>query len=236
VDASHLLPPQSAAPPRRRRAEVLEMLRAAEGPLGIRDVAERMQLHANTARFHLEALVSAGLAVRETEDRGRPGRPRIGYRAVRAGSAGLRQYRLLAEMLTGIIARAMPGSGPAAEEAGWEWGAYLTQEAPPYRRLTAAEAVGQLAATMDGLGFAPLASPSASAGEASGRYRLGLRQCPFREVAQHHPEIICSLHLGLMRGALARMRAPVTAEGLEPFAEPSLCLAHLTVAEPPRNG
>ena len=31
-----------------------------------------------------------------------------------------------------------------------------------------------------------------------------------------------------MRGALARMRAPVTAERLEPFVEPSLCVARLT--------
>jgi hypothetical protein len=38
---------------------------------------------------------------------------------------------------------------------------------------------------------------------------------------------VCSLHLGLMQGALARMRAPVTADRLQPFAEPSLCIAYL---------
>ncbi|HEX9042757.1 MAG TPA: hypothetical protein VF838_17375 [Trebonia sp.] len=40
--------------------------------------------------------------------------------------------------------------------------------------------------------------------------------------------MICSLHLGLMRGALARMRAPVTADRLDPFLEPRLCVAQLT--------
>ena len=43
----------------------------------------------------------------------------------------------------------------------------------------------------------------------------------------------CALHLGLMRGALARMRAPVTADRLDPFVEPSLCVARLTERENP---
>ena len=36
-----------------------------------------------------------------------------------------------------------------------------------------------------------------------------------------------------MRGALARMRAPVTADRLDPFVEPSLCVARLTAREDP---
>jgi predicted ArsR family transcriptional regulator len=82
---------------------------------------------------------------------------------------------------------------------------------------------------MEELGFAP--QPEVSDGD--GQYRLNLRQCPFREVAQHHQNVICSLHLGLMRGALARMRAPVIADRLEPFVEPSLCVASLTERDGP---
>jgi predicted ArsR family transcriptional regulator len=52
-------------------------------------------------------------------------------------------------------------------------------------------------------------------------------------VAQHHQDVICSLHLGLMRGALARMRAPVTADRLDPFVEPTLCVARLTAHDDP---
>ena len=80
---------------------------------------------------------------------------------------------------------------------------------------------------MEELGFAPRTESGADGGQ----YRLCLRQCPFREVAEHHQDVICSLHLGLMRGALARMRAPVTAERLDPFVEPSLCVARLTAGE-----
>jgi predicted ArsR family transcriptional regulator len=230
MDAEQFLAPEDTTPLGRSRTDVLDMLRAADGPLGVREIASRMGLHQNTARFHLEALVEAGLAVRETEVRETPGRPRIGYRAVADGPGGRRRYRLLAEMLTTLISATMPEPGKAAEEAGREWGGYLAEQPPPYQRLTAQEAIAKLAAIMTELGFAPQAQPSEDEG-----YRLCLRQCPFREVAQHHQGVVCALHLGLMRGALDRMRAPVTADRLEPFVEPSLCVARLAVREPERH-
>jgi predicted ArsR family transcriptional regulator len=229
MDPEQLLAPEDTSPLGRSRADVLDLLHAAGGPLGVRDVAQRTGLHPNTARFHLEALTEAGLAVRETEDRETPGRPRIGYRAAAGGPAGRRRYRLLAEMLTSLIAGTVPQPGSAAEDAGREWGAYLTEQPPPYQKLTAEEAIAKLTVIMEELGFAP--QPEASDGD--GQYRLYLRQCPFREVAEHHQNVICSLHLGLMRGALERMRAPVTGDRLDPFVEPSLCVARLTERDDP---
>jgi predicted ArsR family transcriptional regulator len=229
MDAEQLLAPEDVSPLGRTRADVLDMLRAADGPLGVREVAQRAGLHQNTARFHLEALVEAGLAVRETEDRETPGRPRIGYRALADSPAGRRRYRLLAQMLTSLIAGTMAEPGRAAEEAGREWGAYLTEQPPPYEKPSAQAAIGKLTAITEDLGFAP----RAEAGDGDGQFRLLLRQCPFREVAKDHPDVICSLHLGLMRGALARMRAPLTADRLDPFIEPSLCAAWLTKQEKP---
>lgn len=93
------------------------------------------------ARFHLEALVEAGLAERETEDRETPGRPRIGYRATADAAAGRRRYRLPAEMLTSLISRTMAEPGGATEAAGREWGAYMTEQPPPYQKLTAGQAI-----------------------------------------------------------------------------------------------
>ena len=39
-----------------------------------------------------------------------------------------------------------------------------------------------------------------------------------------------------MQGGLARMRAPVSADRLEPFAEPGVCVAHLTARQDPAPG
>jgi predicted ArsR family transcriptional regulator len=230
MDMHTLLAPDPGSPLGQSRARVLELLRAAGSPLSVQEVADRTGLHPNTARFHLDGLVEAGLATREPQARATPGRPSMTYRAADSGGpAGGRRYRLLAEMLTSLIAGTMPEPRKAAEEAGREWGAYLTGQSPPYQRPGAGEAIVRLTAIMAELGFAPQVMADADGKQ----YRLCLHQCPFREVAQQHQDVVCSLHLGLIRGALAQMRAPVTAQRLEPFVEPSLCVAHLTARDEP---
>ena len=53
----------------------------------------------------------------------------------------------------------------------------------------------------------------------------------FREVAREHQAVVCPLHLGVIRGALDRMRAPLAADRLEVFPEPGLCRLRLTIPE-----
>jgi predicted ArsR family transcriptional regulator len=205
------------------RGRVLEVLRSAGSPLGVQDIAERTDLHPNTARFHLDGLVDVGLVEREAEERGQPGRPRMVYRAaVTDLPAGRRSYRLLAEMLTSLIADTVPEPDKAAASAGEAWGRYLAERPPPSHRVDAAEALRRLTAVLADVGFAP--------GEVDVEMNpvIPLRHCPFQEVAEQHREIVCSLHLGMIRGVLAEVRAPLDAEGLEPFVQPSLCLARLT--------
>ena len=226
MDVQALLAPDAGVPLGQSRARVLDLLRAAGSPAGVRDIADQAGLHPNTARFHLDALVDAGLAARAPKERTTPGRPSMAYRAVAGGEPmGRRRYRLLAEMLTSLIAGMLPKPGEAAGEAGREWGRYLTEPPPPYQRLDAGEAVERLTATMAEIGFAPEAVTDGT------QYQLRLRQCPFREVAENHQDVVCQLHLGLMQGALAQMRAPVTADRLQPFAEPSLCIAYLATRQ-----
>jgi len=227
MNTGRSLAPEAGPPLGRSREAILDMLRTADRPFGVREVAQRMGLHPNTARFHLEALTEAGLTAREAEDRQGPGRPRIGYRAADDAPGGQRRYRLLAQMLATLIAGTTADPGRAAEQAGREWGGYLAEQPPPYQRLTAPEAVANLTTILRDMGFEP--RPVADADGAG--YRLRLLHCPFLEVAQQQPDVVCALHLGLMQGALARMRAPVTAGALQPFVEPGLCVATLTARD-----
>jgi predicted ArsR family transcriptional regulator len=137
------------------------------------------------------------------------------------GPTGQRRYRLLAEMLTSMIAGVMPQPGEAAAEAGREWGRYLTEAPLPYQRLDAGQAVEKLTAVLEEIGFAPEAVAQ------DGGYQVRLHQCPFREVAERHQDVVCALHFGVMQGVLAQLRAPVTTDHLRPFAEPSVCIADL---------
>jgi predicted ArsR family transcriptional regulator len=203
------------------RGRVLDALRSTERPVSVEQVARQVGLHANTVRFHLDALVTAGLVGRDSEERTQPGRPRALYSAL-PGSAGSgrRSYQLLAEILSGFLAAHLRRPQQASVQAGQTWGRYLTEHPPPFRHITAAAATQQLLGVLDRVGFAPELDPTA-------RQRVLLRHCPFREVAQEHRDVVCSIHLGLMQGVLTELDAPLTAERLEPFVEPSLCVAYL---------
>lgn len=205
------------------RARVLAALQDSAVPLGVADVAGRLGLHANTARFHLDGLVESGLVDRATEDRTQPGRPRALYVArPGTGRAGQRSYRLLAEILASYIAADDPHPEQAATRAGRVWGRYLADRPAPFSRPDADAATVALAGKLDEIGFAP------EVVTAPRQRRILLHNCPFREAAEEHRDVVCSIHLGLMQGVLSELGAPVDADRLVPFVEPSLCVAHLT--------
>lgn len=208
------------------RLRVLTLLQDAGRPLGVADVAAANGLHANTARFHLDGLVDAGLVDRATESRDQPGRPRALYTA-RPGSArgGQRSYRLLAEILTDYLASHAARPAKEALAAGLRWGRHLAQTPsgmrPRRRPVDAAAATRDLVAMLDDVGFRP------EARTLKHERQVLLRHCPFREAALEHEEVVCAVHLGLMQGMLTELDAPIMAERLDPFVEPSLCIAHL---------
>lgn len=214
-----------------RRRAVLDVLRDADAPLGVNDVAERMGVHPNTVRFHLEALVTQGAVERTPEASVGPGRPRTVY-APRQGMdrGGKRGYQLLARILLSQLASTGPGTEPAAIEAGRAWGRHLMPSAPPFHAVTGREAIDRLSELLADLGFDP--QTDGDPGEVPDRIRL--RHCPFLELAEEYGEIVCPLHLGLMKGALAQLDAPVEASRLQPFVEPDVCLTHLTHLTPTR--
>ncbi|MGW9396197.1 helix-turn-helix transcriptional regulator [Streptomyces sp. NPDC055642] len=243
-----LTDPGTHAPAQRgKRAAVLRLLREADAPLSAADIAERVGVHVNTARFHLDALVADGQAVRATAPREEPGRPKVVYSAVATeGPDGSRSFRLLSDILLGVVSSAVDDPVAAATRAGHAWGAYLTDAPAPTERIGAQEAERRLVATLEAVGFAPEAETEAGTGAdpgadsdtgtgsgadedppgSAGR-RLRLHHCPFREVAERRPDIVCAIHLGLMRGTVETLRAPLTAESLEPFVTPHVCVATL---------
>jgi predicted ArsR family transcriptional regulator len=184
------------------------------------ELAELCGLHVSTARFHLGILRESGMVDTRVERRRVRGRPRVVYSATKAErlSAG---YQLLAEMLA-----AQWGDSPGertrrAEQAG-------PREALNYVTLDSAGpgtslegAVTRLASQFAELGFRPDVSRDGRA------HLIRLHACPFRAVAEKSPEVVCSLHLGLIRGALERMGAPEAHAGLEPFVQPDVCLARI---------
>jgi predicted ArsR family transcriptional regulator len=205
------------------RLRILQALRQEPEGLGVQELAAGVGLHVNTVRFHLDRLVAEGAVARHVEVRTKPGRPRLTFTA--SGHPGTyadkRSYRLLAAILASFVSGSVPNATAAAREAGRTWGHYLTQRPGPYRRTGEAESISELLRVLDDIGFAPELVQSETGRE------IWLRHCPFLEVAEEHRDVVCAVHLGLMQGALAEMRAPVNADRLDPLVEPSLCVAAL---------
>ncbi len=202
---------------------MLALLREAPDPVGVAAVAHRLGLHENTARFHLDGLVAAGLATRGLAARTSRGRPAAAYHAARpAESAGPAGYRLLATILARSWSRWVPAPEAAAISSGEEWGRYLVERPAPYERLDRDAAIARLTALLDDLGFAPGLEPHPEGP------RVMLRDCPFRATAVDDQEVVCGIHLGLMRGALQELAADVEVTRLDPMVEPRLCIAALS--------
>jgi predicted ArsR family transcriptional regulator len=207
------------------RLRILELLR--ERGMDVRELATSLRLHSNTIRSHLDVLSEANLVRGRQAPQEGPGRPRVIYelapeRELPEDRGG---YKLLARILSSYLSASAVDPGAAGEEAGRAWGRYLSGPSPPFVRLSSEEVIKRVVTLFSELGF-----QAEAAGE-GGERRILLHRCPFREAATANPEVVCALHLGLLRGALNELGAPVEATRLDPLVEPSLCIAHLRIPE-----
>ncbi|MFZ5871716.1 MAG: helix-turn-helix transcriptional regulator [Actinomycetota bacterium] len=205
-----------------QRAAILEQLQQQPGPATVATLAGELALHPNTVREHLDALVERGLALRERAPARGRGRPAWTYTAASGAvepDARVREYAGLATALAGHLART--SSEPTAEalEAGRAWGRELAAAAAPEPPASAAQARRKIVALLDGLGFAP--EPDARATTAA------LRRCPLLDAARRYPDVVCSVHLGIVRGALDVYGGDPERTDLLPFSEPGACRLHL---------
>lgn len=209
------------------RARVLEDLQRRQDPPTSAAVARGLGLHTNTARLHLEALVERGLVERfNSAPQGR-GRPAVRYRAVAQHSEPDRRVRDLAGLagaLSAHIQRTSPDPAAAARSVGNDWaGSFDTASGDTGAMANPVEvAVDRL----DQLGFD---SDLAHIVGAKSTYRL--RRCPLLDVAKGNSDVVCNVHLGLVRGTLAQLGADHVRADLEPFAEPGACVLTFDTAD-----
>jgi predicted ArsR family transcriptional regulator len=207
----------------RTRTRLLDLLRASVGGCDARELAQELGLHVNTVRSHLTILERAQLVSSSPEDRRVRGRPRLIFRATTADDATGDEYRFLATVLASSITSDTDDPGRRARQAGERWGKHLVDRPPPGRPAGADEALERVMVLLDDLGFAPR--------PASGtRGRIELHRCPFRELAAEHTDVVCGVHLGILRGALAEAGGSSGGIALSPFVTETMCLAEIGVA------
>ncbi|MDQ2788338.1 MAG: ArsR family transcriptional regulator [Pseudonocardiales bacterium] len=206
------------------RVHILNLLRGSGTPLDVAQIAALSALHPNTVRFHLKVLVDAGLACGRTDPQGASGRPRLVYTATTDGFGAKHpdHFQLLAEIFASYLAASTTIPTGLAEEAGRAFARRHQRPSPPFTGVSADEAVRRVVAMFAELGFEP------ELDRAGQDLQIRLHACPFLTLAGKYPEVVCSMHLGLLRGTLAELGAPATATSLRPFVEPHLCVAHIT--------
>lgn len=220
-----------------REREVLELLDAG---MPARRIAARLAVQEATVRSYIRTLLrklgchsqveAAALGRALGIVRGAHAEPAQetaadgAQRRARLPGSRVGGYRLLAEILAGCLAADCVGpDGP--EKAGRAWGRYLADRPPLSPPLSAEASLRTLIALFAEIGF------GTEVLDENGRPRVLLRRCPFRAVAKRHDGVVCTVHLGLVRGALAEFGGRLEVESLSPLAGSDVCTLDLRPAD-----
>ncbi len=188
------------------RASLFELLRELKRPAPTVELSERLGLHPNGVRNHLEAMARAGVVLRERERQGR-GRPRDLWAidpAARPGGEAPTAYDDLSEWLVEAVDRGV-ADPRGIEELGRSIGMKLTDgqevNGDPESRLRDALAA---------MGFQPR-----PAGTSGYEVTYCLTNCPYRETARNGQALVCGLHRGITAGLIESLKPGATLTGFE---------------------
>jgi predicted ArsR family transcriptional regulator len=187
------------------RARLFALLGELRRPAPTTELAERLGLHANGVRTHLERLQDAGLVLRDRERRAR-GRPRdswvISPDALPRGQSPT-GYAELAVWLVRSLA------GHTSIRDVEATGRQIGRELPAHDTDAAGER--QLHDLLASLGFQPQREPVSG-----DRLTYRLHNCPYREAVRARQPLVCALHRGLTRGMLDAIDPKTKLVGFEP--------------------
>lgn len=200
------------------RAALLETLQGQPKPVSLAALTSATGLHPNTLREHLEALVKLGLVRRRRAEPNGRGRPAWLYDSTQGdgdGDDGHSEYAGLAAALASAIHRNSDSPREDALVAGTEWGHGLARGAGASPIGDEKRTRRRVVELLDEIGFAPEPDEHDSV--------VRLTRCPLLDAAHQYPEVVCGVHLGIVRGALEEYGADPAGTDLFPFSEPGAC-------------
>jgi len=193
-----------------RRGIYMTVRESAE-PVTAVQIAETFGIHPNVARHHLDRLANDGYLEMTRQRRsgksgpgaGRPAKCYVVSEKAIDVQFPPKRHDLLADLLVRVISRLDAAEAATiAEEVGREYGRAIG-ESLAVANADFDTALKMVAMAMTGLGFDTSAEPT--------ERRLVTCHCPFGETAETHPEIVCRIDQGIIRGVM---------EGADPQAGP----------------
>ncbi|HVM07821.1 MAG TPA: helix-turn-helix domain-containing protein [Acidimicrobiales bacterium] len=185
------------------------------------EICDELGLHPNTVRPHLERMREVGLLEVTTDSRGTVGRPQHRYRvAADAPSLGIEppSWQVLARMLADVAAFMAPEQVDVVA-MGTEQGRAAAE------RRRGAPCVAALNDALAELGFEP------AVGDDGTTTAIAFTNCPFRDLAEAYPELVCNLHRGFIEGFVEEMGESVVTD-FRTLADRDPC--HVELATPSR--
>ncbi|MER3395595.1 MAG: hypothetical protein C4319_02260 [Acidimicrobiia bacterium] len=208
------------------RFEIYCLVQASPTPVSVQQIAEKLGIHPNTARPHLDRLKEAGLVVTEPELSGKVGRPIHLYSATSYRPTALIGDRVL-RILRGVIRDTLAEliseyrvSPQEAYELGKIWGRQIRKSAegerpasqPPRRAKSSQNVPHERSVTQLQLGRRSMAvisedlellgfEPSVEGSDDEQVVFFG--DCPYRDLALAAPEIVCTVHRAICEESLA---------------------------------
>ncbi|MFT3898978.1 MAG: ArsR family transcriptional regulator [Gordonia sp. (in: high G+C Gram-positive bacteria)] len=173
----------------RQRDHVLATVDAATQPVDAAHIAEALDIHVSTARFHLNKLIEAGLIEAVALPAMTVGRPRTGYSSA-VPKPEIRLIGLFVETLGDDEQQRVA----AAVEIGRRWAAPVA-DAP---QSDLPDPVTVVESTLTKLGF-----QVRSAASVFGQHELSICSCPLRDITRTDPAVSRAIVEGALRQALS---------------------------------
>ncbi len=177
------------------RFRIFRFIVEAETPVGVAELTELLGFNHNAIRQHLAVLAEAGLVAEFDEVRRTRGRPRKQYRARADALHAFRSVSGSYERLAHLLL-ALHSSGRSAFEVGRDFS--LRQDT-----ADSDDTMATMLRLLTIEGFEPSRRDDAT---------IALGHCPFADVAEQNPGVICELHRGLLAGAAQSTDARIRVE------------------------
>ncbi|PGZ98800.1 transcriptional regulator [Bacillus pseudomycoides] len=170
----------------------------------VQEIADEFNIHPNVARLHLSKLEDVNMLKSETKKTGKGGRPSRLYALsddVIQLQFPFRDYQLLAQIACNTLLSLGEIGERALYETGKKFGKELIEQ--HLHRLNISETeltieqkiqIAKEALTTAGL------SPTFELSIDETKIFYDVHNCPFKEVAVHHPKEICNMHVDMMTG------------------------------------
>ncbi|MEI4829262.1 helix-turn-helix domain-containing protein [Bacillus sp. FJAT-53711] len=170
----------------------------------VQEIADEFNIHPNVARLHLSKLEDVNMLKSETKKTGKGGRPSRLYALsddVIQLQFPFRDYQLLAQIACNTLLSLGEVGKNALYETGKQFGKELMEQHLRHLNINENELtveqkiqIAKEALTTAGL------SPTFELSIDETKIFYEVYNCPFKEVAIHHPKEICNMHEDMMKG------------------------------------